>query len=294
MRKLRIQHLTRYDYAQAVQTSLHSAHLMPRHDPLQNNMRCQWTITPEPIENHEHRDYFGNHTLIFRVDRPHTSLIVDLNIWVERARPHQLQSTVSWNDAREIFHVYPHRLPPDCWPHLPHSFCTPFLEGLQSYTQESFILGASFFQCCSNLMSRIFKDFKFDGTFSKVDTPIAEVFKHRKGVCQDFAHIMISGLRSLGIPARYVSGYIETLPTPGKEKLVGVDASHAWVAIFFPGFGWVDFDPTNNLIPGEQHISVACGRDYLDVSPVRGIFHGLSEHTLTVNVDVSEVAAGAG
>ena len=289
MRRLQIQHLTRYDYVQAVQSSLHAAHLMPRHDPLQSNLTCRWIIDPEPVESREHYDYFGNQTLIFRLDRPHTSLLVYMNIIVDRSMVTTVLPVVNWNEANEVFQWHPNRLPKECWPYLPHSNFTPPIDGLKEYAQASFSGARSLLVCCSELMSRINKDFKFDATFSKIDTPLSEVFKHRKGVCQDFAHVMLSALRSLGIPARYVSGYIETLPAPGKKKLVGVDASHAWVSVFFPGFGWLDFDPTNNMIPGEQYVSMACGRDYMDVSPVRGIFHGISTHQLSVSVDVSEI-----
>ena len=289
MRTLHIQHLTRYDYVQAVQTSLHLAHLTPRHDPLQSNLKCRWRIDPEPVESREHRDYFGNQTLIFRVDQPHISLSVNLDFFVDRSVSSLSLPNVSWGDADEVFQHHPHRLPPECWPCLPHSTYTPHLEYLKKYALESFSAPRSMLVCCAELMTRIHEDFKFDPTFSKVDTPLAEVFKHRKGVCQDFSHLMISALRSLGCPARYVSGYIETLPAPGKKKMVGADASHAWVSIFFPGYGWLDFDPTNNMTPSDRHISIASGRDYLDVSPLRGIFHGLSEHQLSVSVDVSEV-----
>lgn len=289
MRTLHIHHLTRYEYVQAVQTSLHLAHLTPRHDPLQSNLNCHWLIEPAPAESREHRDYFGNQTLIFRVDRPHTTLSVQLDITIDRSPTSQLLPTVNWGDAQEVFLHYPNRLPQDCWAFLPHSRNTPHLEGLKKYAVESFSEQRSMLVCCAELMTRIHEDYKFDPTFSKVDTPLAEVYRHRKGVCQDFSHLMISALRSLGCPARYVSGYIETLPAPGKKKMVGTDASHAWLSIFFPGYGWLDFDPTNNMTPSDRHVSIASGRDYMDVSPLRGIFHGLSEHQLFVSVDVSEV-----
>ncbi|MFM2294206.1 MAG: hypothetical protein RLZZ350_619, partial [Verrucomicrobiota bacterium] len=140
-----------------------------------------------------------------------------------------------------------------------------------------------------DLTKRIFSDFKFDPKATTVATPLEEVWEKRRGVCQDFAHLGIACLRSLGLPARYVSGYLRTRPPEGKPRLVGADASHAWFSIFSPGNGWVDFDPTNNCEPAEEHITVALGRDFGDVSPVAGILTGGGDHDVKVSVDVSEV-----
>lgn len=139
-----------------------------------------------------------------------------------------------------------------------------------------------------DLTRRIFTDFKYDKTATTVDTAVDQVLANRRGVCQDFAHLAISCLRSLGLAARYVSGYLKTLPPPGKPKLIGIDASHAWISLFVPDEGWVDLDPTNNLIPGESHIVLAWGRDYGDVTPVKGVVMGGGKHTLSVQVDVEE------
>ena len=141
-----------------------------------------------------------------------------------------------------------------------------------------------------NLMKRIFTEFKYDKEATTVDTAVADLLVRRKGVCQDFAHLFISCLRSLGLAARYVSGYIETQPPPGKPKLIGADASHAWISLYVPGTGWVDLDPTNNLFPGEKHITLAWGRDYGDVTPVKGVVMGGGVHTLSVKVDVAVIA----
>ena len=137
-----------------------------------------------------------------------------------------------------------------------------------------------------DLMQRIFTEFTYDKSATNVDTPVESVLADRKGVCQDFAHLAIGCLRSLGLAARYVSGYLETQPPPGKAKLIGADASHAWLSLFVPDEGWVDLDPTNNLIPGEKHITLAWGRDYGDVTPVKGVVMGGGSHTLSVMVDV--------
>ena len=138
-------------------------------------------------------------------------------------------------------------------------------------------------------MHRIFSDFKFQSGFTTIATPLSVVMKERKGVCQDFAHVAIACIRSLGLPARYVSGYIETLPPPGMQKLAGVDASHAWFSVYIPGSGWVDFDPTNNIIPAERHITIGWGRDYADITPLRGVIMSSGSHELKVSVDVRRV-----
>ena len=136
------------------------------------------------------------------------------------------------------------------------------------------------------LMRRIYHDFTYDPEFTTIATPLSEVLEHKRGVCQDFAHLAIACIRSMGLAARYVSGYIETLPPPGKEKLVGTDASHAWFSVFFPETGWLDFDPTNNQMPMDKHITVAWGRDFDDVTPLKGIAFGGGQHRLSVSVDV--------
>jgi len=144
-------------------------------------------------------------------------------------------------------------------------------------------------EAVTDLMGRIFRDFEYDPHFSNVATPLSEVLEHRRGVCQDFAHLGLACLRGLGLPARYVSGYLETLPPPGQVKLQGSDASHAWFAVLVPGLGWVDFDPTNDQIPAEQHITTALGRDYQDVTPLRGVFYGGGTHDLSIAVDVNRI-----
>jgi transglutaminase-like putative cysteine protease len=155
-----------------------------------------------------------------------------------------------------------------------------------AYAEPSFPSGRPILSAVLDLTNRIFNEFKFDPTATTVSTPLAQVLEKRRGVCQDFAHLQIACLRSLGLPARYVSGYLETLPPPGQPKLVGTDASHAWVAFFCPGIGWIDVDPTNNLLPSMQHVTLGWGRDFSDISPVRGVLTGGENHALSVGVDV--------
>jgi transglutaminase-like putative cysteine protease len=166
----------------------------------------------------------------------------------------------------------------------------PVEREFRDYAAASFPAGRRILDGVLDLSARIHREFKFDATATAISTPLTQVLEHRRGVCQDFAHLMIACLRSLGLPARYVSGYLETLPPPGQTKLLGADASHAWVAFFCPGIGWIDVDPTNNVLPSMQHIALAWGRDYGDVSPIRGFLVGGDEHTLNVAVDV--VASG--
>jgi transglutaminase-like putative cysteine protease len=156
-----------------------------------------------------------------------------------------------------------------------------------AYARPSFAPGRPVLDCALDLIRRIHTEYSYDKSATTIDTPVEQVLADRKGVCQDFAHLAISCLRALGLAARYVSGYLETLPPPGKPKLEGADASHAWVSLFIPDSGWVDLDPTNNLIPGESHITLAWGRDYGDVTPVKGVVMGGGAHTLSVTVDVT-------
>ncbi len=159
-------------------------------------------------------------------------------------------------------------------------------EQLRAYAQPSFSPQRPQVEVVYDLMQRIHQNFEFRPGFTDTSTPLAEVLEHRRGVCQDFAHLGIGCLRSMGLPARYVSGYIETLPPPGKEKLQGADASHAWFGVYVPGFGWIDFDPTNNQVPSDQHVVVAFGRDFSDVTPIKGVIFGAGQHELSVAVDV--------
>jgi len=160
---------------------------------------------------------------------------------------------------------------------------------LAEYAAPSFQPDRPLVDVVTDLMQRIYHDFIYDPTFTTIATPLSEVLTHRRGVCQDFAHLAIGCLRSFGIPARYISGYMETVPAPGKPRLVGADASHAWFAVYVPDVGWLDFDPTNNKIPHDQHITLAWGRDYADVTPLKGIAFGGGQHTLSVSVDVMRI-----
>jgi len=171
---------------------------------------------------------------------------------------------------------------------LPSPF-TPHLDELHRFAQKAFHPQRPVLDAALALMQQIFTEFEFVAGATDIATPLGDVLKERKGVCQDFAHLMVGALRTYGLAARYVSGYIETLPPPGQEKLVGTDASHAWCSLYVPQLGWVDFDPTNNLIPAEQHVVLGWGRDFGDVTPLKGVFYGPNEQELAVSVDMRRV-----
>jgi transglutaminase-like putative cysteine protease len=196
------------------------------------------------------------------------------------------KSTPPWEDVRDRFALGQ----PPWWlearqfgypsPHV------PIADELRNYAQPSFPAGRPWLVGVLQLTERIFKEFQYDPAATTVNTPVATVFKNRRGVCQDFAHLEIACLRSLGLPARYVSGYLLTAPPPGQPRLVGADASHAWLSAFCPEVGWIDFDPTNNQIPTTKHITLAWGRDYSDVCPIKGVLIGGGQHRMRVAVDV--------
>ena len=216
-------------------------------------------------------------------------MISHSRVTVRREIPPAPESTPAWEEVAALFRdpVSPEVVEP-----YQFVFDSPQVRAsfeLADYVLESFPKGAPLLMGARELTRRIFKDFKYDPKATTVATPLEEVVEKRRGVCQDFAHLGIACLRSLGLPARYVSGYLRTRPPEGKPRLVGADASHAWFSVFCPGTGWVDFDPTNNVQPGEEHITVAYGRDFGDVSPVAGIITGGGHHAVKVSVDVAEI-----
>ena len=221
------------------------------------------------------------------MQKPHKQLVVDAHARVEvrpAAQPVALEQSAAWETVREQLAAY------EALDAYELVFESPYVaadDAVHEYALESFTPGRPILAATMDLTSRIFREFQYRGGVSDVSTPVSEVFTMRQGVCQDFAHLEIACLRSLGLAARYVSGYLLTRPPEGKEKLVGSDASHAWVSVFAGDSGWVDFDPTNNMIPGVEHITFAWGRDYGDVSPINGFIVGGGAHQVSVAVDVS-------
>jgi transglutaminase-like putative cysteine protease len=291
MMKYRISHQTRYQYAEPVSLCHSVVHLKPRQGHYQRCLLSQLRVDPWPAVNREHEDFFGNRVNYFSIQQPHEALEVTAVSEVEVMRPNvpDLSRTPAWERVRDLLGDREHpRLATKQIFTLP-SPQIPLDAAARAFAAVSFTPGRPLLEATCDLMARIYTEFAYDPHFTTIATPIAEVMEHRRGVCQDFAHVAIAGLRGLGLAARYVSGYLETLPPPGQAKLQGSDASHAWFAVLVPELGWVDFDPTNNLIPGDQHITTALGRDFHDVTPMRGIFYGGGSHELTVAVDVNRV-----
>jgi len=286
--KYRITHNTTYSYSEPASLSQNELFLHPRETDTQRVVQSQLNIVPEPQYLHRRTDYFGNIAEVFMVQHPHNELTVTAASIVETtplAAPAP-ESTPPWETVVQRLAAHDH---PGELNAFQFVFASPLIRvspGVMAYAQPSFTQGIPVLAGAVDLMHRIFTEFTYDKSATTVDTSVDQVLATRKGVCQDYAHFAISCLRALGLAARYVSGYLETAPPPGKPKLIGADASHAWISLFVPDTGWVDLDPTNNLIPGESHITLAWGRDYGDVTPVKGVVMGGGVHTLSVMVDV--------
>jgi transglutaminase-like putative cysteine protease len=282
-------HRTTYRYGTDVAVSHHLARLHPRALPWQQVDDFQLQVEPAPATSVERVDYYGNPTSFFSIGSPHEKLIVTARSRVRVAAPALpiAAQTPPWETVRK--RCASDVLTPDSAVgefrfDSPHIARKP---AFADYAAPSFPRERPLLEAVSDFTARIFREFRFDPRATTVATPLDDVLRHRHGVCQDFAHLAIAGLRSLGLPARYVSGYLETQPPPGKARLVGADASHAWFSVWCPGHGWIDADPTNNLLPGDRHITVALGRDFSDVSPLRGVVVGGRNHSLGVSVDVA-------
>ncbi len=284
-------HKTIYEYAEPVTVSHHAARVEPRTLPHQRVENFSLHIGPTPAVSKPRVDFFGNQVCGFSIQEIHQRLEITATsrVTVAATTPPVPALSPDWESVVKLFSdpVSPEVVAP-----YQFVFDSPLLAAspeLADYTRESFAAQTPLLVAVADLNRRIFSDFKYDPTATTVATPLAEVLAKRRGVCQDFAHLTIAGLRSLGLPARYVSGYLRTRPPAGQPRLVGADASHAWFAVFCPNVGWVDFDPTNNLMPAEEHITIAFGRDYADVSPVSGVITGGGAHEVKVSVDVAEV-----
>lgn len=292
-------HKTSYQYDSYVSYCHNLATLRPRDLPGQKLIDFQLEITPNPSEINERVDFFGNYITRFSIQEPHQELIVTSRSLIER-NYQSITEKYNTDACRKPTMAdalkYPHPLDYVALEANQYMLESPLIRKIapeiRTYAAESFQANRSIFDAAKELMNRIFVDFQFVPGFSDVATPLHTVFNERKGVCQDFAQIAIACIRAVGLPARYMSGYIETLPPKGQEKLVGADASHAWFATFIPGFGWVDFDPTNNLIPENQHLVVAWGRDYFDIPPLKGVIYSNGHNVMTVSVDIREAEFG--
>lgn len=291
-----LSHTTSYKYQSGVTFCHNIATIRPKNLVGQTVLEYELEISPEPTEISEKTDFFGNTITRFSIQKFHKKLIVTAKSKVLRDTTLQpdiytseVIKSITLDDALlEMKSMNPEILEIKQYV-LESILIANISPEIEAYAKVSFHPNRPIFEAAFELMQRIFKDFEFNADVTNVATPIHEVMKNKKGVCQDFAQIGIACLRSVGIPARYVSGYIETLPPPGKEKLVGTDASHAWFSMYIPKFGWIDFDPTNNQIPKNQHIIVAHGRDYYDVPPLKGVIYSSGQNKMKVEVDIRPV-----
>ena len=291
--RYRVRHSTHYSYTARVTSCYNVAYVLPRDTRRQKCISSRVTVSPQPAIARSRTDYFGNQAYHFEIQRPHKELVITVESEIRVSQPGQglnLDLGISYEQALNQIRDDRAKQTLNAREYLLDSPMVEATDELAEYAKPSFILDRPLKSCVADLTSRIFNDFTYDPDFTTIATPLAEVLEHRRGVCQDFAHLQVGCLRAVGIPAKYVSGYIETLPAPGEEKLVGADATHAWVAYFCPDEGWVEFDPTNDTAANNQHIVTALGRDYLDVTPVKGvIFGGGKNPQLSVSVDVARL-----
>jgi transglutaminase-like putative cysteine protease len=300
-----VSHRTEIAYEQSVSEAHHVLHLMPRACERQQRIAFVLDVDPVPSQLGTSEDYFGNLVHHLTIHEPHHKLIIESRSRVEvraPAWPIEVESGPTGpieSEASPAWESVAARLGGSDSGSLTAQqfiFDSPQVatsQAVRAYAAASFTPGRALLAAVLDLTERIFDEFEYQGGVSDVATPVARVLEMRRGVCQDFAHLQIACLRSLGLAARYVSGYLLTHPPAGQPRLVGADASHAWVSVWTGGDGWLDFDPTNRLIPGDEHITVGWGRDYTDVSPNNGFIIGGGEHKVSVAVDVSPVAEAA-
>jgi len=290
-----IKHLTRYEYAEPVVKCLNLAHVIPRNSHRQRCEQHRIQVNPTPQTRHERTDYFGNRFFYFSIERAHHALEVSSESWVDVKSDAALPSLDFGSTCIETQQRLLQSKHPDDLLAREFILDSPAIvldADIRDYASTSFNRDRTVLAAVRDLTRRIYTDFKYSPGSTTTSTPLADVLRLGEGVCQDFAHLAIGCVRSMGFPARYVSGYLETLPPPGKEKLIGSDESHAWFAVYIPGEGWHEFDPTNDTMAREQHITTAWGRDYTDVAPLRGVIYGGGDHQqLTVSVDVTRTDA---
>ncbi len=295
MMLLTVIHETRYDYTPVVETAHHMACLQPIHTAHQIPQTHQLDIQPVPAQLSQHQDVFGNHRVFFNLLSPHDCLRLTATSQVQTLPAGEVRASAAWERVREAMAFASDK------PFVAASefvFASPHIQphpDFAAYALPSFAKGADLVQAAQDLVQRMHRDFTYASQSTEINTPALQALHQRQGVCQDFAHILIACLRSLGLPARYVSGYLLTQPPPGKPRLIGSDASHAWASVYLldakgQGLGWYDLDPTNNRCglgtPGEDYVTLALGRDYADISPMRGVIQGGNSHQLKVAVTV--------
>lgn len=288
-----IRHLTSYAYARPVPFARCILRVLPREGDGQHVVASELNVLPRAAERQDGICFFGNRTTTLTIAKPHRELRIETisRVEVNRAATPFPALTRAWEEVAALGLAAQSLAPDSPAQYLYPSRLVPTVAEITGYAQESFQARRPVFEAACELMGRVRRDFRYDPEATEVSTPIREAFTQRHGVCQDFAHIMIAGLRGLGLPAAYVSGYLRTIPPPGQPRLEGADATHAWVMIWCgQETGWIGLDPTNDLIVGDDHIITATGRDYADVSPLDGVLVGPGSQKLDVKVDVIPVS----
>lgn len=290
--KYKVTHTTTYHYSKPVSVCHNRVMLTPRGDSRSQCETHRIRIQPTPESVNRREDYFGNQVHCFMIEENHRQLTVTATsrVLLEPSASPDADQTLSWEGVRDSIRGGSDG---EWFEACQYTFDSPRVARspeFARYAAASFSTGRPVLAAALDLTGRIHKEFTYDTTATTVTTPTPEAFGNRKGVCQDFAHIEIACLRSVGLPARYVSGYLRTIPPPGQPRKIGADQSHAWVSVYCGSdVGWIDLDPTNNCICSTDHVPVAWGRDYNDVTPLKGVFLGGGEHKLTVNVDVAPI-----
>lgn len=294
-RQYQVVHTTKYCYSEPVPQCYSETHLTPCDSPRQACLDHQLTIQPTPHKMDEWVDYFGNRMQFFTIQDRHEEFVVTARSQVQirpaDLRPHK--ATPAWEKVRDAVRV---ARDDQGWGARQFVYESPHVtlfDELERFAAPSFEPGRPWLEALLGLTARIHELFTFDPTATNVSTPLETVLQLERGVCQDFAHLQIGCLRAMGLPARYISGYLLTSPPPGQPRLIGADASHAWLSAYCPELGWVEFDPTNNLVPSLEHITVGYGRDYSDVCPIKGVFIGGGDHSMQVSVDVQPLDEAA-
>ncbi len=289
--RFEVSHRTTYSYRLPVAQSYHVVHLQPRASARQAVVHHSLLIDPAPVTSTAAVDYFGNAATLLRIEDEHSELVVHSRSTIDVAAPAAVDpvATTPWEEVASRAQTPDGGLDSGVLQFTCASRLTPASRDVRAFASESFPARCPVLAGAMHMTRRMFETFEFDPTATDMSTPIMRVLELKRGVCQDFAHLAIAGLRTLDIPARYVSGYLLTRPPPGQEKLKGADASHAWLSVWAPEAGWVDFDPTNGIMPGIEHITVAYGRDYEDISPISGVLLGGGDQRMAVAVDVEPV-----
>jgi transglutaminase-like putative cysteine protease len=301
----RVTHKTEYLYEAPASLCYNEVRMLPRAFShalfAQECLDTYALVEPAWGDHHERVDFFGNRVLFYAIRQPHEAMTILVNSQVRitpqpgtNGRPIREElltqaSAMNWESVADRLRSERTPAALDARQYTMPSALVPLTAELTTYANPSFTAKRPVIEAVYDLMARIYREFTFMPGVTTIATPISTVLAERRGVCQDFAHLMIGCLRAKGLAARYVSGYIETLPPPGQEKLQGADASHAWCSVYIPEVGWLDFDPTNHLIPVDQHVTVGWGRDFADVTPLKGVFYGDGRHELKVSVDIVRV-----